>query len=71
MILSKELRASLRAYNKNLIKRVRRVACPTCGARKGKKCIGQYGRRNKGCHWGRHYAAKQAGFVHATKGGAV
>lgn len=68
-MLSAKVRAALRAYNKNLTKRVRKVSCPHCGAKKSKKCIGQYGRPRKGCHAARHDAAKRAGYVRSTKGG--
>lgn len=68
MKMPKEVRKAMRAYNKDLLRRVRKVACPHCGAGKKKKCIGQYNRETAGCHADRHIAAKRAGHVRGTKG---
>lgn len=69
MLMSKAVRKALRDYNKDLLRRVRKVPCPRCGAKKNEKCIGQYKRPIKHCHFARHDEAKLAGYVKCSKGG--
>lgn len=67
-IMSRGLRLKLAEYNKDLLSRVRRVACPVCGARPGENCTARWNgvggpREVKWCHGWRHNEAKKLGLL--------
>ena len=55
-------REALRAYQKDLLRRVRKVRCPTCWVGLGKPCWHQ-GKSRTWCHYQRRNEAKRRGFV--------
>lgn len=52
-----------RAYRADLLTRVRRVACPSCGAKKGAPCVNSRRKMKTECHVVRHREARRAGLV--------
>jgi len=61
-VLSPYVRKKLREYAQDLLRRVRRVTCPTCGATRGQWCV-QYGKKRTWCHRTRYKEAKFVGLV--------
>lgn len=58
--LRKELN---RLYTSDLLRRVRRVPCPTCRAKRGERCRNRGRLPKQECHINRHREARRAGLV--------
>lgn len=60
--MSARARRELREYHEDLLDRIRRVACPVCGAKPKQLCV-QYDQKRDWCHRKRHLEAKFVGLV--------
>lgn len=61
-LTSLTLRLEAKRYREELLKRIREVACPQCGAKPGAPCVAK-GRPGNWTHAWRNNEAKKAGLV--------
>lgn len=60
--MSARVRHELREYQADLLSRIRRVACPVCGAKPKQLCV-HYDKKREWCHAKRRLEAKFVGLV--------